>query len=50
MRSQIQVLSNYMKSFNLFLGVSLADLLLKHNDNLSKSLLSSKMSAAEGPK
>ena len=50
MRSRIQGISSCMKSFDFYFGVSLGELLLKHSDNLSKTLQSSGMSAAEGQK
>ncbi len=50
MRSQIQGVSSCMMSFDFFFGVSLGELLLKHSDNLSKTLQASSMSAAEGQK
>ena len=37
-----------MRSLDFFFGVSLGELLLKHSDNLSKTLQSSSMSAVEG--
>lgn len=36
------------KTFRYFLGVLLGELILKHSDNLSKTLQSSKLSASEG--
>ncbi len=36
--------------FDVFFGISLGELLLKHSDNLSKTLQTSSMSAAEGHK
>ena len=39
-----------MKSFDFYFGVSLGELLLNHSDNLSKTLQSASMSAAEGQK
>ena len=50
MRSRIQGVSSCMKSFNFFFGVSLGELLLRHSDNLSKTLQASSMSAAEEQK
>ena len=50
MRSRIQGVSSRMMTFNFFFGVSLGELLLKHSDNLSKTLQASSMSAAEGQK
>ena len=49
-KSRIMGVSTYMKSFDFFFGVLLGELLLLHSDNLSKSLQSSTMSAAEGQK
>ena len=48
MRSRIIGVSACMKSFDFFFGASLGELLLSHSDNLSKTLQSSTMSAAEG--
>ena len=39
-----------MKTFNFFFGIGLGELLLKRNDNLSRTLQSSTISAAEGQK
>ena len=39
-----------MTSFDFFFGVSQGELLLKHSDNLSKTLQASSMSAAERQK
>ena len=50
MRSRIEGVSSCMRSFNFFFGVSLGKLLLRHSDNLSKTLQASSMSAAEGQK
>jgi len=52
MRSQIQGVSSCMKSFDYFFEVSLGELLLNHSvsDNLSKTLQSTSMSAAESQK
>ena len=50
MRSRIQGVASRMTSFDFFFGVSLGELLLKHSDNLSKTLQASSMSAAEGQK
>ena len=47
-KSRIMGVSTYMKSFDFFFGVLSGELLLLHSDNLSKSLQSSTMSAAEG--
>ena len=48
MRSSIQGVSACMNSFDFFFGVVLGELLLNHSDNLSKTLQSRHMSAAEG--
>ena len=48
MRSRIIGVSACMKSFDFFFGASLGELLLSHSDNLSKTLQSYTMSAAEG--
>ena len=50
MSSRIQGVASRMTSFDFFFGVSLGELLLKHSDNLSKTLQASNMSAAEGQK
>jgi hypothetical protein len=39
-----------MKSFNFFFGASLGQLVLRHSDNLSRTLQATSMSAAEGQK
>lgn len=49
-RSRIKGVSSCMMSFDFFFGVSLGELLLKHSDNLSKTLQTASMSAAEGQK
>lgn len=38
----------HMESFNYFFGISIAELVLRHSDNLSATLKSSTISAAEG--
>ena len=48
MRGRIIGVSTYMKSFDVYFGVILSEMLLRHSDNLSKSLQTSQMSAAEG--
>ena len=48
MKSRILGVSSCMEKFDYFFGISLGELLLKHSDNLSKTLQSSKMSASEG--
>ena len=37
-----------MESFNYYFGISVAELVLKHGDNLSKALQNETISAAEG--
>ena len=48
MRSRIIGVSTCMKTFNFFFGVLLGELLLRHSDNLSRTLQATRMSAAEG--
>ena len=48
MRSRISGIAAYMQSFDFFFGVVLSELILHHSDNLSKTLQSPKLSAAEG--
>ena len=50
MRSRIQGISACMTTFDFFFGVSLGELLLNHSDNLSRTLQTSSMSAAEDQK
>ena len=50
MRSRIHGVSVYMKSFNFFFGLLLGEFILKHSDNLSKTLQTMAMSAAEAQK
>ena len=50
MKSRIQGVSSCMETFDYFFGASLGELLLRHSDNLSKTLQSTTMSAAEGQK
>ena len=50
MRSRIQGVSVCMQSFEFFFGLVLAELLLNHSDNLSKTLQSPRLSAAQGQK
>lgn len=47
MRSQIIGVLICMKTFNFF-GVLLGELLLRHSDNLSRTLQATQMSAVEG--
>ena len=48
MKSRIQGVAAQMATFNFYFGSSLALLILRHADNLSKSLQTKDMSAAEG--
>ena len=48
MRSRISGIAACMQSFDFFFGVMLSELILRHSDNLSKTLQSPKLSAAEG--
>ena len=48
MRSRITGVSVCMKSFDFFLGVAIGELLLRHSENLSRTLQLSNISAAEG--
>ena len=48
MRSRIRGVSSYMHSFDFFFGVSLGEMILRHSDNLSKTLQGTRISAAEG--
>ena len=50
MRSRIQGVSVCMTSFDFMFGILLGQLLLRHGDNLSRTLQSPHMSAAEGQK
>ena len=50
MKCRIQGVASCMKTFNFFFGTVLGELLLKHSDNLSRTLQSSTMSEAEGQK
>ena len=50
MRATIIGVSSCMKTFNFFFGLVLGDLVLRHSDNLSKTLQSLQISAAEGQK
>ena len=47
-RSRIIGVSLCMKSFDFFFGVALGELILNHSDNLSKTLQSPRISAADG--
>ena len=48
MKSRIHVVAAQMATFNFYFGSSLALVILRHADNLSKSLQTKDMSAAEG--
>lgn len=48
MRARIIGVNSQMHSFEFLFGVSLGNLLLRHTDNLSKSLQAKSLSAAEG--
>lgn len=50
MRSKIHGVSMHMKSFDFFFGLMLGEFILKHSDNLNKTLQSRNMSAAEAQK
>ncbi len=50
MKARITGVAAVMASFEYFFAISLAELLLRHSDNLSKTLQSSSVSAAEGQK
>ncbi len=50
MKARIRGVAAVMESFEYFFAISLAELLLRHSDNLSKTLQSSSISAAEGQK
>ncbi len=41
---------SYMETFNFFFGISLSELVLRHSDNLSRTLQSPRLSAAEAQK
>ena len=47
-RAQIIGVNHQMTTFEYYFGVKLGSLLLKHSDNLSKTLQKTKLSAAEG--
>ena len=47
MRTRIIGVQSYMKKFDFFFGIMLGELVLRHSDNLSKTLPSPKLSAAE---
>ena len=48
MRARIIGVDTHMHAFDFLFGVSLGNLLLRHTDNLSKSLQQISLSAAEG--
>ena len=50
MKARIQGVTAQMKKFDFFFGVSLGLLILKHTDNISRTLQRTDMSAAEGQK
>jgi len=50
MKSRIQGVSICMKLFEFFFGLVLKEFILKHSDNLCKTLQTRQMSAAEGQK
>ena len=47
-RARINGVASQMKTFDYFFGASLLRLILRHTDNLSKTLQHTKMSASEG--
>lgn len=48
MKARINGVASQMKRFDYFYGVCLGDLILRHSDNLSKTLQKTNISAAEG--
>ena len=50
MKARIQGVAAQMKKFEFFFGVSLGLLILRHTDNLSRTMQKSDMSAAEAKK
>ena len=48
MKARILGVESQMKSFDYFFGVTLGDLILRHSDNLSRTLQKTDISAAEG--
>ena len=50
MRTRIIGVCSCMKTFDFFYGIRLGELVLKHSDNLSKTLQSPRLSAAEAPR
>ena len=49
-RAHVNGVASQMNTFEFFLGVHLLHIILRHTDNLSKTLQMTKMSAAEGQK
>ena len=49
-RARVNGVASQMNTFEFFLGVHLLYIILRHTDNLSKTLQMTKMSAAEGQK
>ena len=47
-RARVNGVRTQMESFDLFFGISLAELVLNHSENLSATFQSSNISAAEG--
>lgn len=50
MRARVNGVKSQMQSFGFYFGICIGELILKHADNLSKTLASSTISAAEGQK
>ena len=50
MRARIIGVRSYMKTFDFLIGILLGELILRHSDNLSRTLQSPKISAAEAQK
>lgn len=48
MKARIQGVAAQMQKFDFFFGATLAQLILRHTDNLSRTLQKADMSAAEG--
>jgi hypothetical protein len=47
-RARVNGIASQMKTFNYFFGASLIHSILKHTDNLSKTMQHTTMSASEG--
>ncbi len=47
-RARVNGVSSQMRKFEYFFGANLVLIILKHTDNLSKTLRKTKMSASEG--